>query len=388
MALPRTLTSTGPFFGAATVLDSVSGLRFLDCDPELFYNSLYFKTNNTQLWTRGDLHSLVKVRHRNILPANSGDGDWDDIYDAAVDLDSGTQDGLVQLFYRDVAVNITQQATVWEIERLWPNLDGTTPFTDVHNLRPVDVRVMAQKNASNYGMCGTVSAIDSCTIPATQLTGWDTAQDDKVWQPPQSKRGEIARALFYMDLRYEDLTLQDCNFEDGTLGYLSQLLEWHMEYPPTEAELERNNRACRRWQGNRNPFVDYPELAEIIFGSPKQLPNSSRAYPGCGDNKELQEEIIPVETDSPTIYNYDNPSLAPSSEPSPIPSTAPSRPEDPCASMKEGSLPFFLVNSEDPDEVVLLALDKIQEGWSSISRIRLGTGNLLLVVKCSTARLW
>lgn len=333
-----------PSFGIDEIQDVVNGIKFMDCDSELYYSSLLAQNNDTTMWTRDALFVLLKTRHRNILPTNSDNGGNgnDDIYAAVMDLDRGTEVGSVQLIYRDVAVDAAPQANVWEIERLWTLKENSSAvfsaFNDVHHLRPVDEAVLKGKNASSFGMCDTVSSVATCIIPATSVTGWDTAQDGKVWQPPQSKRGEIARALMYMDLRYQDLTLQDCDPAEGQLGYLSQLLQWHAEYPPDEGEMQRNSRACSRWQGNRNPFVDYPELAEAIYGSPQEL-LSSRSYPGCDDASEMED-----------LLSNQSPSQHPSATP------------DGCSTISEGALSFFLVNTVDPDEVVILALEKIAGG--------------------------
>jgi endonuclease I len=68
-----------------------------------------------------------------------------------------------------------------------------------------------------------------------------------------------------MDLRYRELALADCApFSTGEVGYLSQLLQWNTDYPPIDDEVQRNNRACSRWQGNRNPCIDFPDLALVL----------------------------------------------------------------------------------------------------------------------------
>lgn len=81
-------------------------------------------------------------------------------------------------------------------------------------------------------------------------------------------RGDVARICFYMALRYDKLTLTD-NLSGDTstsFGLLSRLLEWNKLDPVDEFELRRTNRVYE-YQGNRNPFVDYPyTLADKLFG--------------------------------------------------------------------------------------------------------------------------
>ncbi len=81
-------------------------------------------------------------------------------------------------------------------------------------------------------------------------------------------RGDVARICFYMALRYEKLNLTD-NLSGDTstsFGLLSRLLEWNKLDPVDEFELRRTNRVYE-YQGNRNPFVDYPyTLADKLFG--------------------------------------------------------------------------------------------------------------------------
>jgi len=82
-----------------------------------------------------------------------------------------------------------------------------------------------------------------------------------------SFKGDVARAVFYLSIRYNDLSVVD-GFPDitGQLGDLQTLLQWHREDPVDDYEMNRNN-VIYTWQNNRNPFVDYPELAEYIWGN-------------------------------------------------------------------------------------------------------------------------
>jgi endonuclease I len=102
------------------------------------------------------------------------------------------------------------------------------------------------------------------------------------------RRGDIARAVLYMAIRYEgdahpgtgqsepDLELTDnrsliviTSASPAYMGLLSTLLAWHQADPPDAAEQERNE-VIYSFQGNRNPFIDHPEWAtNALFTSSK-----------------------------------------------------------------------------------------------------------------------
>ena len=81
-----------------------------------------------------------------------------------------------------------------------------------------------------------------------------------------SFKGDVARAVFYLAVRYNDLSVVDGFPEmEGELGDLATLLDWHEEDQADDFEMRRNN-IIYEWQNNRNPFIDYPELASYIWG--------------------------------------------------------------------------------------------------------------------------
>lgn len=107
------------------------------------------------------------------------------------------------------------------------------------------------------------------------------------FEPRDEVKGDVARMLFYMATRYEgedddfvdlELTTDLYLYEDletaiknSKLPYyenLEVLLRWHLEDPVDEWELERNE-SIYQIQGNRNPFIDHPELVELIWGTPE-----------------------------------------------------------------------------------------------------------------------
>ncbi|WP_019038777.1 endonuclease [Psychroflexus tropicus] len=81
-----------------------------------------------------------------------------------------------------------------------------------------------------------------------------------------SFKGDVARAVFYLAIRFNGLSVAD-GFPDitGQLGDLQTLLQWHEEDPVDDYEMNRNN-IVYAWQNNRNPFIDYPELVDYIWG--------------------------------------------------------------------------------------------------------------------------
>ncbi len=82
-----------------------------------------------------------------------------------------------------------------------------------------------------------------------------------------SFRGDVARSVLYMEIRYNGLEVVN-GFPNttGQLGDLATLLDWHRNDPPDDFEMNRNN-IVYNWQFNRNPFIDYPLLVEYIWGT-------------------------------------------------------------------------------------------------------------------------
>ncbi|WP_111683431.1 endonuclease [Winogradskyella tangerina] len=82
-----------------------------------------------------------------------------------------------------------------------------------------------------------------------------------------SFRGDVARSVLYMEIRYNGLEVVN-GFPNSTgqLGDLATLLDWHRNDPPDDFEMNRNN-IVYTWQLNRNPFIDQPLLVEYIWGN-------------------------------------------------------------------------------------------------------------------------
>lgn len=165
----------------------------------------------------------------------------------------------------------------WNREHLWPNsfgLDDVRPsYTDLFNLRAEDATVNSARGNKYYDLSETNAA--SYRRPGHAEAPL-TSTDSDSWEPPDVVKGDIARALFYMDVRYEgdrtnelDLSLRDIatgiNSSTNMMGRLSTLILWHEQDPVSEPERLRNDLIDQLYQHNRNPFVDHPEWVELIF---------------------------------------------------------------------------------------------------------------------------
>uniref|UniRef100_A0A7N0VHA6 Uncharacterized protein n=1 Tax=Kalanchoe fedtschenkoi TaxID=63787 RepID=A0A7N0VHA6_KALFE len=163
----------------------------------------------------------------------------------------------------------------WNREHLWPRSYGLTrrpSLTDLHNIRPADVNVNSSRGNKFYGECN--SELHKCLKPANKEAAPGTETDDKSWTPPMPVRGDIARALMYMAVCYGHhqpdgapaLQLSDSpSIRNREMGILSTLLKWNRLDPPSREEKLRNERVCKLYQHNRNPFIDHPEYADLIW---------------------------------------------------------------------------------------------------------------------------
>lgn len=155
-------------------------------------------------------------------------------------------------------------------EHVWAkshgNFSGLRPIDgDAHNLRPADASVNQDRGNKDFD--------------DVQLSGFQHEEalecwyNDDAWEPGPATKGQVARILFYMATRYEgdedhgiDLEVVDRvdTYPNPEHGKLSTLIKWHNQYPPSDFERRRNEKLFQIQQ-NRNPFVDHPEFANLIW---------------------------------------------------------------------------------------------------------------------------
>ena len=200
---------------------------------------------------------------------------YDEVWSALEVTDAAPADDAVLLFYAgreppkadkvSAALNPDHGPDSWNREHLWPRGRGVgedgPAATDLHHIRAADVTCNAERGDFGFDRGGT--PIDECRF----------RRDGDSVEPRDGIKGDLARMLFYMDVRYDgadgtpDLTLvRGPGAEDAaTLGDLCRLLAWHTADPLEGSELDRHARIVAQ-QGNRNPFVDRPDLAGKLYG--------------------------------------------------------------------------------------------------------------------------
>lgn len=181
--------------------------------------------------------------------------------------------GSILLTYSGISVVKTDPN--WTLEFLWPRSRGieqTGPdASDLFNLRAAYVDVVTARSDRIFDFSDPGDA--GYVAPAHGLAAGGTSADSDSWEPPSDERGDIARSLFYMDVRYngseantQNLMLENQIEGAEDMAVLSTLLEWHHADPVSEQERLRNHRIFTLYQHNRNPFIDRPEYADLVFG--------------------------------------------------------------------------------------------------------------------------
>jgi endonuclease I len=155
----------------------------------------------------------------------------------------------------------------WNREHVWAKSHGDFgtkegPGTDIHHLRPSDVKVNSIRGNKDFDNGG--GEVEGAPGNRT---------DDDSFEPRDAVKGDVARMILYMSVRYEgddsfpDLEPND-KVDNGSapnMGRLSVLKKWSEQDPPDDFEKNRNEVIFDKYQHNRNPFVDHPEWVNKIW---------------------------------------------------------------------------------------------------------------------------
>lgn len=226
---------------------------------------------------------ILKTELNNIIkdhiefPYTSGGTDvWDILKETDKDPNNANN---VILLYTGWSVNGEEEyngGAGWNREHVWAKSHGDFGNTlgvgtDVHAIRPCDISVNSARSNRWFAECSTAY------IDGDGPTGCFTSSTEWVWKPNDDVKGDVARMIFYMATRYEGEGLEpdlqiidylpaDNNTSDPVHAKLSDLLVWHIQDPVDDWERNRNDIIYYDYQNNRNPFIDQPEFAELIWG--------------------------------------------------------------------------------------------------------------------------
>jgi len=280
------------------------------------YYSAVDTTNADTL--RATLHEVIDDHTR--FPYTSPATDTWDILEMAQE-DPSDPSRIIDVYRNSSFAKEGGGNSFYNREHTWPTSYGfpndnssNYPYTDCHMLFLCDDGYNSSRSNKPYRSCSA-----ACSELTTDLnngsgggagvypgsSNWTSGSlTAGTWETWIGRRGDVARALLYADVRYEggqhgvtdviepDLVLTDdealiagsntaSNEAMAYMGMLSVLLAWHQQDPVDAEELARNE-VVFAFQGNRNPFVDHPEWVDCVFSSSCSVEDTTPPLPPVG----------------------------------------------------------------------------------------------------------
>jgi len=285
----RILTSTAFLFMSVTSFAQAPAGYYATVDT----------TNPTTL--RSTLHAVIKDNVK-IPYTASGTDTWDVLAQASED---PTNTANILDVYANMSLSKqTGGNTLYDREHTWPNSYGfpndgadNYPYTDCHMLFLCRQAYNSTRGNAPYRNCP-----GGCTEETTSVnnglgggsgvypgnSNWSNGSTTTgTWETWIGRRGDVARAILYADVRYEggvhsgngiaepDLIVTDnqtliansatgSNLSVAYMGMKTVLVQWALQDPPDAWERHRND-VIYTFQGNRNPFIDHPEWVSCLF---------------------------------------------------------------------------------------------------------------------------
>ena len=234
-----------------------------------YYSSISSSETGDEL--KDSLRTLITTTHKNKTS-------YDDCSDPSIvektDGDPNNPGNII-LFWSELSIDSKwDSGKSWNREHVWPQSQGwfstSGAGADLHHIRPTDSSVNSSHGNSPYGV------VSSGKYVSLSSTNGGKATEAKVgggfFEPGDSKKGDCARIIFYLLVRYE---ASDGYSITNVASSMDLLLEWNNNDPVDASEIRRNN-AVYDIQGNRNPFIDNSNYANLIW-------DEENATPGGGE---------------------------------------------------------------------------------------------------------
>lgn len=163
------------------------------------------------------------------------------------------------------------------VPKSWFN-DASPMYSDAWHIYPTDGKINSYRSNNPFGEVGSdassskngFSKWGKCVTPGYSGT---------VFEPNDEYKGDFARTYFYFATRYQNRInnwggIFVSSYPHIVQWQLDMLLRWNEMDPVSQKEIDRNEAVYASKQGNRNPFIDYPELVDLIFGDRRNEPFS------------------------------------------------------------------------------------------------------------------
>ena len=221
------------------------------------------------------LHLLLK-KHKVISYGSGATSTWGAFY--TTDVVPGTNKQVADMYSNTVRYFGEKGEAVQgmniehSVAKSWWGSSKVDAYYDLHNLNPSDANANSAK--SNYPLAELDKNEKLSFNNGVTFVGMATIDGKKenAYEPCDKYKGDFARVFMYMFTCYQDYEYKYTwmNYACSTYPTLKPwavelLLKWHEQDPVSEKEVARNN-AVYAIQGNRNPFIDFPQLAHYVWG--------------------------------------------------------------------------------------------------------------------------
>lgn len=219
------------------------------------------------------LYNLIK-NHKKISYGSGADKTWGAFYTTDAAMENGKRRVLdmyssEKRYFGSKGSAVSGMNIEHSVAKSWWGGTQNNAYCDLHHLNPSDQNANSRKSNYPLGELTSVSWDNGVTfVGKANIDG----KSENAYEPCDEYKGDFARVFMYMFTCYQDLTWKYTwmNYANSTYPTLKPwavklLLKWHKQDPVSEKEINRNN-AVYEVQGNRNPYVDYPQLADYVWG--------------------------------------------------------------------------------------------------------------------------
>ncbi|ACU07602.1 hypothetical protein FIC_01152 [Flavobacteriaceae bacterium 3519-10] len=269
-------------------LSLCSFVIFAQSAPSYYDGVNFSKTGNA---LKADLASLITATHTKVIS-------YDELKTLMRTSDADPAvSGNMLMIYGSQASGTHQRSRSangsWNREHVYakskgtPNLGTSGPGADGHHLRPSDVTLNSTRGSLLFD-------------DGTGAMAYKTSRGG--WYPGDEWKGDVARILMYMYVRYNvrclplNITMNPSTYSQD---FPDILLKWNIEDPVSPFEITRNN-VVAQTQKNRNPFIDNPYLATVVWGGPAAQNNWPDTFSGgtTGDTEAPSSPLNLTVTDT------------------------------------------------------------------------------------------